>query len=349
MNDETPTKGKWSLPRVRAPRLRVPRLDVSRLRVPRPQVPEPVEAAWFGLERRVVWPLQDRFALLDARQRRVVIGCGGATLVAVVLVAVLALSSAGGSSSPATTVSAVSTSPQPAAVPPPAPVPQPKPEKEKPRETLHGAAPVFTPPSHAIKGGVKTGKSNPKAVERKAQRAPEPEGEAPAEAASAPAGTATSSSPAAATISSNPKSSEAAKTAEASTADPAPAGRAAVPDGPPAGPAALEVAREFATGFVVYETGGEASAFRDAFKGSATPELTKALLKRPPKQPAGVKVPRAKVLNVVAGPSQGSVYKVSVALLRVGVTSELRLDMERIKTAGKHGKRAEWRVTNVLG
>ena len=82
--------------------------------------------------------------------------------------------------------------------------------------------------------------------------------------------------------------------------------------------------------------------FKDAFAGSATPELAKALLQRPPKQPAGVKVPRAKVLNVVAGPSQGNVYKVSVSLLRVGVTSELRLDME-------HGKRVEWRVTNVLG
>jgi hypothetical protein len=65
-------------------------------------------------------------------------------------------------------------------------------------------------------------------------------------------------------------------------------------------------------------------------------------MQRPPRQPDGVKVPRAKVLNVVAGPSQGTVYKVSVSLLRVGVTSELRLDMEKLK-------RGEWRVTNVLG
>jgi hypothetical protein len=55
-----------------------------------------------------------------------------------------------------------------------------------------------------------------------------------------------------------------------------------------------------------------------------------------------VKVPRAKVLNVVAGPSRDGVYKVSVSLLRVGVTSELRLDMEKLKNA-------DWRVTNVLG
>jgi hypothetical protein len=165
----------------------------------------------------------------------------------------------------------------------------------------------------------------------------------PSSEASTPASS-TPSSPAAARISSDPKSS---KTAEGATASSA--ARAAVPEGPPAGPAALKVAREFAQGFVVYETGGETSGFRDAFKVSAIPQLTKALLQRPPKQPAGVKVPRAKVLNVVAAPSQGSVYKVSVSLLRVGVTSELRLDMERIKTAGKSGKRAEWRVTNVLG
>ena len=60
------------------------------------------------------------------------------------------------------------------------------------------------------------------------------------------------------------------------------------------------------------------------------------------RQPADVEVPRAKVLNVVPGPSRGGVYTVSVSLLRVGVTSELRLEMERLKDEG-------WRVTNVLG
>ena len=53
-------------------------------------------------------------------------------------------------------------------------------------------------------------------------------------------------------------------------------------------------------------------------------------------------MPKAKVLNVVPGPSHGGVYTVSVSLLRVGVTSELRLEMEQLK-----GRR--WRVTNVLG
>ncbi len=48
------------------------------------------------------------------------------------------------------------------------------------------------------------------------------------------------------------------------------------------------------------------------------------------------------MLNVVPGPSKGTVFTVSVSLLRVGVTSELRLEMEKLKKQG-------WRVTNVLG
>ena len=55
-----------------------------------------------------------------------------------------------------------------------------------------------------------------------------------------------------------------------------------------------------------------------------------------------MKVPRAKVVNVVAGPSKDSVYPVSVSLLRVGATSELRLEMEQ-------GVGKKWQVTNVLG
>ena len=57
-----------------------------------------------------------------------------------------------------------------------------------------------------------------------------------------------------------------------------------------------------------------------------TKQLSQALLQRPPRQPAAVKVPQAKVVNVVAGPSKDGVYPVSVSLLRVGVTSELRLE-----------------------
>ncbi|MBS1894838.1 MAG: hypothetical protein JST59_26350 [Actinobacteria bacterium] len=108
------------------------------------------------------------------------------------------------------------------------------------------------------------------------------------------------------------------------------------------GAAALSVAREFAQAFVVYEVGGEKKTFKAGFDATATAQLVKALLHRPPRQPADGKVPKAKVVNVVAGPSKGKVRQVSVSLLRVGVTSELRLDLER-------GVGKQWQVTNVLG
>ena len=102
------------------------------------------------------------------------------------------------------------------------------------------------------------------------------------------------------------------------------------------------MARHFAEAFVVYETGGVDAKVRSSFRHTTTKQLSKALLQRPPRQPAAVKVPRAKVVTVVAGPSRGSVYEVSVSLLRVGVTSELRLQMEQ-------GPGKKWQVTNVLG
>ena len=109
-----------------------------------------------------------------------------------------------------------------------------------------------------------------------------------------------------------------------------------------AGHAALAVAREFAQAFVVYETGGEKETFKAGFDATATAQLTKALMQRPPRQPADGKVPKAKVVNVVAGPSKGKARTVSVSLLRVGVTSELRIEMEQ-------GVDKKWQVTNVLG
>jgi hypothetical protein len=113
-------------------------------------------------------------------------------------------------------------------------------------------------------------------------------------------------------------------------------------DGPPAGPEAIAVARDFAAAFVSYETGESDSTVRRAFGKTATPALAKALLRRPPRLPANVEVPKAKVLNVVPAPSHGGIYPISVSLLRVGLTSELRLEMEELKGDG-------WRVTNVLG
>ena len=111
----------------------------------------------------------------------------------------------------------------------------------------------------------------------------------------------------------------------------------------PAGPAAAKVAHRFATAFVLYEIGKTDAKVRQAFAATATPQLTHSLLQRPPRQPADGKVPKAKVLNIVPGPKHGGTYTLSVSLLRVGVTSELRLDMQRDEKSG------QWQVTNALG
>ena len=58
------------------------------------------------------------------------------------------------------------------------------------------------------------------------------------------------------------------------------------------------------------------------------PQLARALLQRPPRLPANAEVPKAKVLNVVPGPRSGDTFTLSASLLRVGITSELRIDVE---------------------
>ena len=185
--------------------------------------------------------------------------------------------------------------------------------KPAPAPTLQGAAPVFEAPKKAKQSKQDTGSN--------AETAP----------SAAPVATGDSGNAATDTISSTPS----AQTADASAAS-------ASVKGPPAGPAAIAVARKFADAFVVYETGGTTSTVRKAFEATATPECPRRLLQRPPHQPAGVKVPKAKVLNVVPAPSHDRIYPVSVSLLRVGATSELRLEMERLKNK-------QWRVANVLG
>jgi hypothetical protein len=156
--------------------------------------------------------------------------------------------------------------------------------------------------------------------------------------------------------------------AEAATEPPAaqiaadaaePTGAAAAgADAEVAGPAAIAVARKFAGAFVLYETGHDTTAVKTVFHATATPELAKALLERPPRLPATVKVPEAKVLNIVAGPRHGDTYTLSVSLLRVGVTSELRLDMQKApadRSSAKAGggsaesDKVRWLVTDVLG
>jgi len=111
----------------------------------------------------------------------------------------------------------------------------------------------------------------------------------------------------------------------------------------PAGPAATAVAHRFANAFVRYETGQTDAKVRAAFAATATPKLARSLLHRPPRLPANVKVPQAKVLNIVPGPKSGDTYTMSVSLLRVGVTSELRIGLER------DAKTGEPQVKEILG
>jgi hypothetical protein len=273
----------------------------------------PFERLLWALQRAVIWPLQDRTALLSGPGRAL----AGAAVLLVAVAAVaggVTLAGSGGSSDPAPPATAVATKPVP---PAPAPAPEPEPA---PAATLHGAAPDF-------KRSGKGGSSEVDAAEP-IQSSP------PATASTGSA--ASSGSAATGTISSAPAApADSAEAAAAKASSSAVAGR-------PAGPAAIAVARQFAGAFVLYETGGDKTDVRRAFAATASPELTKSLLRRPPRLPANVKVPKAKVLNVVAGPSRAGVYSVSVSLLRVGVTSELRLSMEKLKKDG-------WQVTNVLG
>ena len=52
---------------------------------------------------------------------------------------------------------------------------------------------------------------------------------------------------------------------------------------------------------------------------------------------------RQRLENVVAGPHKGDTFTLSVSLLRVGVTSELRLEMQRDPKTGV------WQVADSLG
>jgi hypothetical protein len=106
--------------------------------------------------------------------------------------------------------------------------------------------------------------------------------------------------------------------------------------------AAISVGREFADAFVLYETGQTDAEVRSTFKDTAAPQLVTALFHRPPRMPSNVEVPQAKVVNVVPGPQLGDNCTVSVSLLRVGVTSELRLSLHRTKDGS-------WLVKDVLG
>jgi len=135
-------------------------------------------------------------------------------------------------------------------------------------------------------------------------------------------------------------SASAPVSAEAATASSSTVGKRKVQN---PGPAAIEVARRFSGAFVLYETGRTDPGVRKTLSATASPRLVKALLRRPPRLPESVKVPKAKVLNVVPGPRRGDTFTLSASLLRVGITSELRIDVQREDGSGK------WQVTDVLG
>jgi hypothetical protein len=287
---------------------------MSQIRIPKrgrkkPRQPEAVEDLKLALHDGVLWPVQDTFLALRDSSRSTILGA--AVLALVVVVGAYAVVSSD-LSKPEAQAPPVAATSKPAPAPKPvvvkaAPKPAPKP-------TLQGATPVFKAPEKA-----KQSKKHASTADTSSS------------ASAAPAAAGNTGSAATDTISSNPAASHAESSAASASVK-----------GPPAGPAAVAVARKFADAFVVYETGGNTSTVRKAFKATATPVVTKALLQRPPHQPAGVEVPKAKVLNVVPAPSHDRIYPVSVSLLRVGATSELRLEMEQLKNK-------QWRVANVLG
>jgi hypothetical protein len=315
------------------------------------------DVGWF-LREHVAWPVEDRIERLGRRGAIGVFGGGGVAVAGVI--AALVIAGSGGSGASAGTTEAFVTpqrspTPAPAAL---APTHAPKKKVTKPTgPTLHGA-----PPDFSAAKDVQAGVGDGKAVSKQQQKS-----EATAEQERAPRrSTASSNDTPAATakIGATPAASASAQTqaddlATASSAavaetgagangatggDPAAAGATGADElsGPPAPKAAKKVARRFAEAFVVYEVGGIDTKVRKAFNQTSTKQLSRSLLHRPPRQPASVKVPQAKVVNVVAGPSKGKIYTVSVSLLRVGVTSELRIEMEQ-------GVGKKWQVTNVLG
>lgn len=273
---------------------------------PKRRPPEALEDLSLALRDRLLWPLEDRFLALTDRGRTAV--AGGAVVLALGI-GIGGYSLATSGESEPTVVRQVAVAVEPAPAEPVKAEPQPEPEP-----TLQGATPVF---------------------KAKEPEDPSAVGGSQAVAAPSPATATQTGNAATDTISSTPAAHPAGTSASASAST-------STVDGPPAGPAGVAVARKFAKAFVVYETGGDETEVREAFAATATPELTRALMRRPPRQPSNVEVPKAKVLNVVPAPSQGRVYPVSISLLRVGATSELRLEMEQLKNK-------QWRVVNVLG
>lgn len=249
----------------------------------------PFERAAWSVERRVLWPLRERFAGRSPSGRSVGAAALASIAVAAILAGALLLPSSG--DGPREQVAA----------PTRVAIATPEPEAADPSgRELQGVAPSFE-----VDGG----------------GAPAADGadtELDAESESEPltSDEATGTSEDAAATSSSKKSVS-------------------------AGPAAMKVARRFSEAFVFYEIGERPARAKTVFGETATPQLAEALDERPPRQPADAAVPKARVLNIVPGPRAGKAYTVSVSLLRVGLTSELRLELSK--------KNGTWRVTDVRG
>ncbi len=255
----------------------------------------PLERVGWTLERRLLWPLQERAAGLPAPGRT----SGAAVLAAVALLAVavglLSLTGEDSTEDP----------PAPVAVAPLA-SPAPDPPEEAKGRALEGVAPSFG------SGGVAAETPDVARTDSDVAAAGVASGNDVGSADSAPTG------------------DEEAAAATSSSEKPV-----------PAGPAAMKVARRFSEAFVLYEIGERAARAMAVLTETATPSLATALAERPPRQPEGTEVPKARVLNLVPGPRRGKTYTVSASLLRVGVTSELRLQMKN--------QAGNWVVTDVRG
>jgi hypothetical protein len=121
---------------------------------------------------------------------------------------------------------------------------------------------------------------------------------------------------------------------------PAPAPPAAAPQVDPHTPPD-QVALSFSHAFVQYEVGEDDETTAAVFDATASKVLAKSLATTPPRLPAGGKVPKAKVLNVVMASREKDQVTASVSLARLRSVSEIRLTLEHTPKG--------WRVAQVLG
>ncbi|HEU5141799.1 MAG TPA: hypothetical protein VFU04_01450 [Solirubrobacterales bacterium] len=283
---------------------------VERLRSAADVVRWPFERAAWVVEERLVWPLQER-VVWPLRERIAGVGLPARptspAALALIAVAILAI----GVAALADRGSDEGALPGAEPVVSYAPVPAPAPDEEKPTgPVLHGVAPDFD-----VEPGA---------------RVATPDTSDSSDAASEAADGSVASDDGAAADGATTDDAEAEAGATASS-------KKSVP----AGPAAMKVARRFSEAFVFYEIGERPARAMAVFQETASPDLATALAERPPRQPQGTEVPKARVLNLVPGPRQGKAYTVSASLLRVGTVSELRLKLARQAGA--------WVVTDVRG